>query len=169
MSASTSPRPSDRPGSPDPGPGRRLAVDVGSVRVGVALSDPAPVLASPLVTLARDVETGGDLDRLAELVAEYDVVEVVVGLPKTLAGRHGIAAGLAQGYAESLAEKIGGVPVRLADERLTTVSATRMLSDRGVRGKRQRSVIDQAAAVEILQAWLDARAVRLQVGDAKGQ
>jgi putative pre-16S rRNA nuclease len=150
-----------RPGVDDPGPGRRLAVDVGSVRVGVALSDPGPVLATPLVTLTRDARSGGDLDRLTELVAEHEVVEVVVGLPRTLAARHGVAAEQAVAYAGELAARIDPVPVRLADERLTTVSAARMLTERGVRGKRQRAVVDQAAAVEILQAWLDARAAAL--------
>ncbi len=148
----------DRPGSEDPGPGRRLGVDVGSVRVGVALSDPGPVLATPLVTLSRDERSDSDLDRLAELVVEHKVVEVVVGLPRTLAARHGKAAVIATAYARKLARRVRPVPVRLADERLTTVSATRMLSDRGVRGKQQRAVVDQAAAVEILQAWLDGRA-----------
>ncbi|MFB9903004.1 Holliday junction resolvase RuvX [Allokutzneria oryzae] len=153
--APTSP---DRPGPDDPGPGRRLGVDVGSVRVGIALSDPAPVLASPLVTLARDEKTGRDVDQLVALVAEHEVVEVVVGLPRTLAGRHGPAAEAATSYAGVLARRLAPVPVRLSDERLTTVSATRMLSDRGVRGKKQRKVIDQAAAVEILQGWIDLRA-----------
>jgi len=148
----------DRPGPDDPGPGRRLGVDVGSVRVGVALSDPAPILAAPLVTLSRDERSGSDLDQLAELVAEHEVVEVVVGLPTTLAGRQGKAAASAVAYARRLASRVRPVPVRLADERLTTVSATRMLSDRGVRGRKQRAVVDQAAAVEILQAWLDGRA-----------
>lgn len=152
----------DRPGEDDPGPGRRLAVDVGSVRVGVSLSDPAPVLASPLVTLSRDEQSGSDLDRLSDLVAEHEVVEVVVGLPRTLAARHGAAAEAAVAYAEALGARIAPVPVRLADERLTTVSASRMLSERGVRGRRQRAVVDQAAAVEILQAWLDARAALLR-------
>ena len=144
--------------APDPGPGRRLAVDVGAVRVGVALSDPSPILATPLVTLRRDETGGTDLAQLAELVTEHGVVEVVVGLPKTLAGRHGSAADAAHRYAEALARRIDPVPVRFSDERLSTVIASRMLTERGVRGKRQRSVVDQAAAVEILQAWLDARA-----------
>jgi putative holliday junction resolvase len=143
---------------PDPGPGRRLAVDVGAVRVGVALSDPSPMLATPLVTLKRDETGGTDLAQLAELVTEHGVVEVVVGLPKTLAGRHGSAAEAAHRYAQALATRIDPVPVRFSDERLTTVTASRMLTERGVRGKRQRAVVDQAAAVEILQAWLDARA-----------
>ena len=75
----------------DPGRGRRLGVDVGSVRVGVALSDPAPILASPLVTLSRDANDDSDLDRLAQLVAEHEVVEVIVGLPSTLKNRQGPA------------------------------------------------------------------------------
>lgn len=151
----------DTAGADDPGRGRRLAVDVGSVRVGVAVSDPGPILATPLVTLSRDERSGGDLDRLTELVAEHEVVEVVVGLPRTLASRHGAAAESAHAYATELARRIAPVPVRLADERLTTVSASRMLSKQGVKGKRQRAVVDQAAAVEILQSWLDARSAAL--------
>lgn len=143
--------------TPEPRSGRRLAVDVGSVRVGVALSDPASMLATPLVTLPRDESAGTDIGRLAELIAEHEVVEVVVGMPTTLAGRHGKAAEAARIYGEALADRIEPIPVRFADERLTTVTASRMLSQRGVRGKKQRAVVDQAAAVEILQAWLDAR------------
>ncbi|MFC5138691.1 Holliday junction resolvase RuvX [Actinomycetospora rhizophila] len=138
--------------------GRRLGVDVGSVRVGVALSDPAGVLATPLVTLAHD-EAGTDLGRLVALVDEHEVVEVVVGLPRTLAGRDGPAAQTARDYAAALTARLAprDVPVVLADERLTTVTATRTLSDRGVKGRKQRRVIDQAAAVEILQSHLDTR------------
>ncbi|WP_306994930.1 Holliday junction resolvase RuvX [Amycolatopsis thermophila] len=157
----------DRPGEHDPGAGRRLGVDVGSVRVGVALSDPAPVLATPLVTLSRDAHSDSDLEQLAALVAEHEVVEVIVGLPRTLADRHGSAAQIAADYADALAGRIAPVPVRLADERLTTVSASRMLSQRGVKGRKQRAVVDQAAAVEILQAWIDGRAAhRARAGDA---
>lgn len=148
----------DRPGVDDPGLGRRLGVDVGAVRVGVAVSDPGAFLATPLVTLSRDEKTGRDLVDLAGLVAEHDVVEVVVGLPRTLAGRHGPAAEAAAAYAAALAERVAPVPVRLHDERLTTVTAARVLAERGVKGKKQRAVVDQAAAVEILQSWLDARA-----------
>lgn len=143
--------------APDPGAGRRIGVDVGAVRVGIALTDPAPMLATPLVTLQRDEDAGSDLAELVRLIAEHEVVEVVIGLPKTLAGRHGTAADSAHSYAEALATRIDPIPVRFHDERLTTVTASRMLSQRGVRGKRQRAVVDQAAAVEILQAWLDAR------------
>ncbi len=132
------------------------------MRVGVALSDPSGILATPLLTLNRDrsrgPESGSDIDALAALVAEHEVVEVVVGLPRTLAGRHGPAAQAATDYARTLAGRRGdGVPVRLADERLTTVSATRVLAERGIRGRKRRAVVDQAAAVEILQGWLEAR------------
>ncbi|HTF52248.1 MAG TPA: Holliday junction resolvase RuvX [Pseudonocardia sp.] len=136
--------------------GRRLGVDVGSVRVGVAVSDPRGFLATPLATLRRDERDGSDLRQLAELVTEYEVVEVVVGLPRTLAGREGPAAEAARHYADLLAARIP-VPVLLADERLSTVVATRALRERGVRGRKQRAVVDQAAAVEILQGWLDGR------------
>jgi putative Holliday junction resolvase len=148
----------DVPGVDDPGLGRRLGVDVGSVRVGISLSDPSAFLATPLVTLQRDEKRGSDLTELVRLVAEHDVVEIVVGLPKTLAGRHGPAAEAAAAYAAALAERVAPVPVRLSDERLTTVVVSRVLAQRGVKGKKQRAVVDQAAAVEILQSWLDARA-----------
>jgi putative Holliday junction resolvase len=135
--------------------GRRLGVDVGNVRVGVALSDPGGVLATPLTTLSRDQRAGSDVERLAELVAEHEVVEVVVGLPRTLAGRQGAAAAAARAYATALGDRIAPIPVRLADERLSTVVASRVLRTSGVPGRRQRAVVDQAAAVEILQSWLD--------------
>jgi putative Holliday junction resolvase len=138
--------------------GRRLGIDVGSVRVGVALSDPDGVLATPLATVARDVARGSDLDTIVGLVAEHDVVGVVVGLPRTLAGREGPAAGAAREFATALAARLdGGVPVGFSDERLTTVVATRQMRESGRKGRRQRAVVDQVAAVAILQGWLDAR------------
>jgi putative Holliday junction resolvase len=140
--------------------GVRLGVDVGQVRVGVAISDPDGILATPLVTLrrelnARDDQVPADIRELSQLVDEHHCVEVVVGLPVTLAGREGPAATQARTYARQLAARIAPVPVQLTDERMSTVTATRRLAERGVRGRRQRAVIDQAAAVEILQRWLD--------------
>ena len=133
-----------------------IGVDVGTVRVGVARSDPSGILASPLVTLTRDEANGSDLDELARLVAEVGAVGVVVGLPRTLKGREGPSAQMARSYGEQLAERITPVPVRHLDERLTTVSAQRKLHENGVRGSRKvRAIIDQAAAVELLQQWLD--------------
>lgn len=138
--------------------GRRIGIDVGSVRVGVALCDPDGVLATPLATVARDADGDSDLRTIAGLVAEHDAVEVVVGLPRTLAGRDGPAARAAREFAAALGEVLGDqVPVVLADERLTTVVATRQLRASGRPGRRQRAVVDQAAAVAILQGWLDAR------------
>lgn len=146
----------DRPGPDDPGNGRRLGVDVGTVRIGVAVSDPGAVLATPVETVRRE-RGGGHLRRLAALVADLDVVEVVVGLPRTLADRAGASANDAVALADTLARRIAPVPVRLADERLTTVSAARSMREAGVRAKDQRGKIDQAAAVAILQGWLDQR------------
>ncbi|WP_433686593.1 Holliday junction resolvase RuvX [Micromonospora carbonacea] len=142
--------------------GVRLGVDVGQVRVGVARSDPHGVLATPLVTLARDLTAAedavpGDMAELVALIAEHECVEVVVGLPVNLAGQHGPAARNVKAYADRLADVIAPVPVTLTDERMSTVVASRRLAERGVRGKRQRAVVDQAAAVEILQSWLDAQ------------
>lgn len=129
---------------------------MGSVRIGVACSDPDAILATPVETVRRD-RNGKHLRRLAALVAEYEAVEVVVGLPRTLADRTGPSALDAIEVADALARRIAPVPVRLADERLTTVAAQRSLRAAGMRAKEQRAVIDQAAAVAILQSWLDQR------------
>ena len=139
---------------------------MGSVRIGVACSDPDAILATPVETVRRD-RSGKHLRRLAELVAEQHSVEVVVGLPRTLADRTGPSARDAIELAELLARRIAPIPVRLADERLTTVSAQRSLRQAGVRAKGQRRVIDQAAAVAILQGWLDERRVMLP-GEVNG-
>jgi putative Holliday junction resolvase len=122
----------------------------------VAASDPGGVLASPLVTLARDPRGSADLDRLARLVADREAVEVVVGLPRSLSGKSGPAARAAREYAEALASRVHPVPVRLSDERLTTVAANRRLAEGGIRGRKGRQVVDRSAAVLILQGWLDA-------------
>jgi putative Holliday junction resolvase len=142
--------------------GRRLGVDVGRVRVGVALSDPDGILATPLVTVSRDMGTAADtvpadIAELVRLVVEHEAVQIVVGLPVRLNGAEGPAAIDIREYADRLARAAGQVPVVLTDERMSTVVATRRLAERGIRGKRQRAVVDQAAAVEILQSWLDAQ------------
>jgi putative Holliday junction resolvase len=142
--------------------GRRLGVDVGKVRVGVAISDPDGILATPLVTVSRDMGAAADsvpadIAELVRLVGDHEVVQIVVGLPVRLNGAEGAAAIDIRAYSERLARAVGQVPIVLADERMSTVVATRRLAERGVRGKRQRAVVDQAAAVEILQSWLDAQ------------
>ncbi len=151
----------------EPSRGVRLGVDVGQVRVGVARSDPHGILATPLVTLARDLTTAPDavptdMAELVRLAAEHEAVEIVVGLPVNLAGKHGPAAANVSAYAARLADVMVPIPVTLTDERMSTVVASRRLAERGVRGKRQRAVVDQAAAVEILQSWLDAQRRRTQ-------
>lgn len=133
-------------------PGVRLGIDPGDARIGVARSDPTGFLATPVETVRRG---RGDLRRIAEIAAEHEVVEVVLGLPRGLSGREGPAAVKVREFADRLARSVAPVPVRLVDERLTTVSAEAMLRDRGRTGTERRAVVDQAAAVLILQHALD--------------
>ena len=132
--------------------GVRLGLDPGDARIGVARCDPTGFLATPVETVKRG---RGDLARLARLVAEEGAVEVVVGLPRSLSGGEGPAAAKVRDFAAALARRIAPVAVRLYDERLTTVSAEAMLRDRGRKGAKRRAVVDQAAAVLILQQALD--------------
>jgi putative Holliday junction resolvase len=160
--------------------GVRLGVDVGSVRVGLAVSDPDGVLATPVETLARDTTRpaptsdgfatppeaakGGkaitsagvpaDMARIADEAAERQTLEVLVGLPRSLSGGEGPAAKAARAYATALAQLLD-VPVRLVDERLSTVAAHRSLREAGMKGRKQRAVVDQVAAVVLLQNALD--------------
>lgn len=134
-----------------------IGVDVGSVRVGVAASDPRAVLAVPVGTLRRDQPGNGDLTHLVEIVRERQAVMVVVGLPRNLSGVEGPAAQHARRYAEVLAARIVPVPVQLVDERLTTVVAHRRMAERGLRSRARRELVDQEAAVQILQHALDMR------------
>lgn len=154
-----------------PGRGVRLGIDVGSVRVGVARSDPDGVLATPVTTLARgDDDPGPDVAAIAGYVTELAVVEVVVGLPRSLAGAEGAAASAARAYADHVARAVHPVPVRLVDERFTTRDAHQRLHAAGRPGRRHRSVVDQVAAVSILQAALDAdrRGLRTSAGQVAG-
>jgi putative Holliday junction resolvase len=139
--------------------GVRIGVDVGSVRVGVAASDPDARLAFPVTAVQRQRD-GGDLDELAGLIAERGAVEVVVGLPRTLAGHEGVATGAARSYSQALAERIAPIPVTLVDERLTTVIADQALRAARPRSsaRDRRAAIDAAAAAGILQTYLDGMA-----------
>jgi putative holliday junction resolvase len=136
--------------------GVRLGIDVGDVRIGVARSDPAALLATPVETVTQGPAS---ISRLLDLAAEWDVVEVVVGFPRSLSGGIGPAADKVLAFARALRDTAAGrgmsLPVRLVDERLTTVSAERMLRERGKKGARRRAVVDQAAAVVILQHAID--------------
>jgi len=135
---------------------RVVGVDLGSRRVGVAVSDLTGTLASPHVVLERSGDVAADHRRLAEVVAELGAERVVVGLPLSLDGRTGAAAEAALEEAEALAGVVG-VPVETYDERLTTVSAQQALLAGGTNTRKQRAVIDKAAAAVLLQSWLDAR------------
>lgn len=134
-------------------PGVRIAVDPGAVRVGVARSDPAGTLAVPVRTLRRGID---DLNAIAALVREYEAIEVLVGHPINLRGAPGPAAAAAAAYARELVPLVAPADVRLVDERLSTKAAQRQITEVGRRKGRARSVIDQAAAVNILQHALDA-------------
>ena len=136
-------------------PGIWLGLDVGAVRIGVARSDPHGVLAVPVETVPADPRGGRDLARIAELVTEHQAVGVVIGLPRTLAGRDGPAVQAARTFGDALRDRIDPVTVRYVDERMTTVLAQRNLTTSGVRGRAKRAIVDQAAAVEILQTFLD--------------
>jgi RNAse H-fold protein YqgF len=171
--AHTDDRLPDRPGGATPGPRPRPTARCrrGHGRIGVAASDPDGILATPVETVERDRrnKTGRHVRRLAELASEFEAVEVVVGLPRTLADRSGSSAKDAIELADQLARRVAPTPVRLSDERLTTVAAQRSLREAGIRAKGQRAMIDQAAAVGILQNWLDQRRAALaahgEVGD----
>jgi putative Holliday junction resolvase len=132
--------------------GVRLGIDVGDVRIGVARCDPSGLVASPLETVARGA---GDLARIRALVAEEDAIELVVGLPRSLSGGEGPAAAKVRRFARDLAQEVRPVAVRLCDERLSTVSAEATLRERGLKGQKRRAVVDQAAAVVILQNALE--------------
>ncbi|QYJ05206.1 Holliday junction resolvase RuvX [Nocardioides panacisoli] len=132
--------------------GVRLGVDPGDARIGVARCDPSGTLATPVETVRRG---RGDLSRITRLVRDEEAVEVIVGLPRSLRGDEGPAAAKVRRFARLLARRVDPVPVRLYDERLTTVTAEAML--RGQRkGSDRRAVVDQVAAVVILQHALDA-------------
>lgn len=148
--------PTPRDDAPSIRRGIRIGVDVGDVRVGVARSDPEGLIATPEETYSADA---GVVARLVDLVVETAAIEVVVGLPRSLSGARGRAADKATEFAERLAAEAEerGVVARvcLVDERLTTVSAERVLADRGRRARDRRTVVDQVAAVVILQYALD--------------
>lgn len=132
--------------------GVRIGIDVGDARIGVARSDPDGLIATPVETVPRGA---GDLARIVAITAEAEAVEVVVGLPRSLSGREGPAAAKAREFAHAVADAVRPVPVRLFDERLSTVTAEAVLRGQGRKGPRRRAVVDQAAAVVILQNALD--------------
>ena len=138
--------------------GRVLALDVGERRIGVALSDPTRTLASPLTTLRAEPRARA-MAELAKLAHDYEVAEVVVGLPLTLSGEIGPQAKLVQEFADALGQQLGR-PMRLFDERLTSVAAERMMLDLGLKPEQRKARIDEVAASIILQDFLDSQRER---------
>ncbi|MFB6982715.1 Holliday junction resolvase RuvX [Streptomyces scopuliridis] len=138
--------------------GRRLAIDVGDARIGVASCDPDGILATPVETVpGRDVPAAHR--QLRQIVEEYEPIEVLIGLPRSLNGGEGPAAAKVRTFAAEMARSIAPLPVRLVDERMSTVTASQGLRASGVKAKKGRSVIDQVAAVVILQSALEAERV----------
>ncbi|RLP77062.1 Holliday junction resolvase RuvX [Mycetocola tolaasinivorans] len=143
--------------------GVRLGIDVGKARIGVARSDRDGLLATPVETVAR-AEDGSDIAKIREHIAELEPLEIVVGLPLSLSGDRTPSTEDAVGFAEALARL--GTPVRLVDERLSTVTAHAAMRGVGRSQKKSRGVIDQVAAVIILQHALDTERGR---GSAPGE
>jgi putative holliday junction resolvase len=133
-------------------PGVRLGVDVGSVRIGIARCDAGGLLASPVETVSRGP---GDLTAIAELASGSEAMEVIVGLAVGLGGREGKAAAEGRAFAEQLARRLAPVPVRLVDERFTTVVAHAALRQGGRDSRARRESVDKAAAAVLLQGALD--------------
>lgn len=137
--------------------GRCLGVDLGRVRIGLALSDPLGLVAQPLAV----IEPAGPRRAIAEVaraIEEHEVRTVVVGLPRMLSGTEGPGAEAARAFVRDLSLRCPGVLIELWDERLTTAQAERTMVDAGVRRAKRRATIDSVAAALILQTWLDARA-----------
>lgn len=132
--------------------GTRIAIDWGKARIGVAACDPRGILAYPVETVATKDRP---FARLAEIIAEYEPVEVIMGLPVALDGTERIAARDVRRAGDRLAEAVAPIPVRYVDERMTTRTAARALHEAGRDARHQRSVIDQAAAVAILEHVLE--------------
>jgi len=141
--------------------GPRLAVDVGTVRVGLAASDPDGLIATPVETLARDTRNRPgrlpkDIARIVREAHEQCAGCVYIGLPRHLSGAESASSHAARAYADTLAQAVSPIEVRMVDERMSTVSAHQALLASGRSGRRHREVVDQAAAVVILQYALDA-------------
>lgn len=131
--------------------GVRLGIDVGRARVGVARCDPDGMLAVPVETVPRD---DASIDRIVQLAGEYDLLEFVVGLPVNMQGADTASTTDAREFAASLHTR-SGLPVRLVDERLSTVTAHAALRSSGRSQKKSRSIVDQVAAVVLLQQAID--------------
>lgn len=135
------------------GPHPALGIDHGDARIGIAATDPLGILAHPVETI--DVRTTDPLERIAQLVKLRNIRTLVVGLPVRIDGTEGTAAEKVRGFATKLAARLPGLPLEFVDEAYTTLAASAKLREAGRKAKQQKSVIDQAAAVEILEAWMN--------------
>ena len=136
---------------------RILALDVGDRRIGVALSDPLGILASPLTTIDRSTpETEAAIGAVLALAEQHEAAEILVGIPYLMSGRIGAQARITLDFAEALAKR-ARIPITHADERLSSVQADRMLAQSGTLSTRDKGRTDSAAAAIILQAYLDAK------------
>ena len=137
---------------------RILALDVGDRRIGVALSDPLGILASPLTTIDRRTtpETEAAIDAVLALTEQHEAAEILVGIPYLMSGRIGAQARITLDFAQALSERTT-IPITHTDERLSSVQADRMLTQSGTSNTRDKGRTDSAAAAVILQAYLDAR------------
>lgn len=135
-----------------------MGIDVGRARIGVARCDPGALLAVPVETVARAAEGDADVRRILELAGEYEAFELVVGHPLSMSGRPTASTDDAVAFAGRLAgaDATGRLSVRLVDERMSTVSAQQALRASGKSARKQRPIVDQAAAVIILQHAIDA-------------
>lgn len=138
---------------------RVIGIDLGSRRIGVAVSDHTGTLASPLVVVARSGEVARDHQAIADLVAEEGADRVVVGMPLSMSGKAGPAARAAAEEVQLLSEALD-VPVETYDERLTTVTADRSMMERRMKADARRRVVDKVAAAVMLQSWLDRESSR---------
>lgn len=134
--------------------GRVLGLDLGSRRIGVAVSDTGQTVASGVTAIQRGTDRSADHDAISALVVEYDAVGVVVGVPLSLSGEKGPAARNALEEVQQLRRRLR-VEVDTVDERLTTIAASSALRAAGRSSRRQRSVVDQTAAALLLQTWID--------------
>jgi len=146
---------------------RVLGLDLGSRRIGVAVSDPEGRVATPVEVVARSGDQARDRRRLVALAGEWEAECIVVGVPFSLDGSIGPAAEAALGEVAALRAE-AGVAVETVDERFTTVTAAQALREAGVPGRRSRQVIDAVAAAVLLQSWLDAHANPDEQGDTNG-
>ncbi|MCL5291350.1 MAG: Holliday junction resolvase RuvX [Actinobacteria bacterium] len=137
---------------------RYLGLDIGSSRIGVAISDPFGRMAHPIDVIERD-SRASEIEKIKGFVLEYEVKEIVVGLPITMGGETGRQAKMVTAYVATLEREVG-IPVKLWDERLSTVLVERAMVSSGVKRRKRKKTVDKLAAAVILQGYLDARGIK---------